>query len=162
MDFVALSSGAAWVRLLSNSEMEALRKSRNILYAPGTQQTGTSFPMPKTQEKPRNHHSSRASLLAAGEGFEPSHTESESAVLPLHKPAVSLACSANNNYYTQFSPFVNSFFKNFFFFFQILPKLSDFILNSTEKTCSASFRELLWQEKGPVLRPALFSVWKIG
>lgn len=26
--------------------------------------------------------------LAAGEGFEPSHTESESAVLPLHKPAI--------------------------------------------------------------------------
>ncbi len=28
-------------------------------------------------------------FLAAGEGFEPSHTESESAVLPLHNPAVS-------------------------------------------------------------------------
>ena len=28
------------------------------------------------------------SELAAGEGFEPSHTESESAVLPLHKPAI--------------------------------------------------------------------------
>ena len=27
-------------------------------------------------------------FLAAGEGFEPSHTESESAVLPLHKPAI--------------------------------------------------------------------------
>ena len=27
-------------------------------------------------------------LMAAGEGFEPSHTESESAVLPLHKPAM--------------------------------------------------------------------------
>ena len=26
--------------------------------------------------------------LAAGEGFEPSHTESESAVLPLHNPAM--------------------------------------------------------------------------
>ena len=26
-------------------------------------------------------------VLAAGEGFEPSHTESESAVLPLHNPA---------------------------------------------------------------------------
>ena len=32
------------------------------------------------------------SHLAAGEGFEPSHTESESAVLPLHKPAMKL-CS---------------------------------------------------------------------
>ncbi len=29
-------------------------------------------------------------LMAAGEGFEPSHTESESAVLPLHKPARSV------------------------------------------------------------------------
>ena len=29
-------------------------------------------------------------ILAAGEGFEPSHTESESAVLPLHKPAISV------------------------------------------------------------------------
>ena len=28
--------------------------------------------------------------VAAGEGFEPSQTESESGVLPLHKPAVSL------------------------------------------------------------------------
>ncbi len=27
-------------------------------------------------------------FLAAGEGFEPSHTESESAVLPLHNPAI--------------------------------------------------------------------------
>jgi hypothetical protein len=31
--------------------------------------------------------------LAAGEGFEPSHTESESAVLPLHKPAISVRLS---------------------------------------------------------------------
>ena len=31
--------------------------------------------------------------LAAGEGFEPSHTESESAVLPLHKPAIFTALS---------------------------------------------------------------------
>ena len=30
--------------------------------------------------------------VAAGEGFEPSHTESESAVLPLHNPAI-LHCS---------------------------------------------------------------------
>ena len=29
-----------------------------------------------------------ASFKAAGEGFEPSHTESESAVLPLHNPAM--------------------------------------------------------------------------
>ena len=30
-------------------------------------------------------------FLAAGEGFEPSQTESESGVLPLHKPAICLA-----------------------------------------------------------------------
>ena len=29
--------------------------------------------------------------MAAGEGFEPSHTESESAVLPLHNPATAKA-----------------------------------------------------------------------
>ena len=39
------------------------------------------------KRKPRSISASR--LLAAGEGFEPSHTESESAVLPLHNPAVS-------------------------------------------------------------------------
>ena len=47
-------------------------------------------------------------IMAAGEGFEPSHTESESAVLPLHNPAVFLT---NKLYYTRFlSGFVNSFF----------------------------------------------------
>ena len=44
--------------------------------------------------------------MAAGEGFEPSHTESESAVLPLHNPAVFLT---NKNYYTHLCGFVNSF-----------------------------------------------------
>ena len=34
--------------------------------------------------------------MAAGEGFEPSHTESESAVLPLHKPAISVCRSVVN------------------------------------------------------------------
>ena len=34
--------------------------------------------------------------MAAGEGFEPSHTESESAVLPLHNPA------KRKGYYTLF------------------------------------------------------------
>ena len=33
-----------------------------------------------------NHNNSKR-FVAAGEGFEPSHTESESAVLPLHNPA---------------------------------------------------------------------------
>ena len=38
-------------------------------------------------EKSLQTLSLQAFPLAAGEGFEPSHTESESAVLPLHKPA---------------------------------------------------------------------------
>ena len=53
--------------------------------------------------------------MAAGEGFEPSHTESESAVLPLHNPAVFLT---NKNYYTHLGDFVNSFLvrkRNYFF-----------------------------------------------
>ena len=45
--------------------------------------------------------------MAAGEGFEPSHTESESAVLPLHNPAMFLT---NKIYYTRFPAFVNTFF----------------------------------------------------
>ena len=32
----------------------------------------------------------QAFLMAAGEGFEPSQTESESVVLPLHNPAIYL------------------------------------------------------------------------
>ncbi len=48
--------------------------------------------------------------LAAGEGFEPSHTESESAVLPLHNPAVFLT---NKIYYTDFLRFVNTYFHKF-------------------------------------------------
>ena len=44
-------------------------------------------------------------FMAAGEGFEPSHTESESAVLPLHNPAVFLT---NKPYYTDLTAFVNT------------------------------------------------------
>ena len=54
------------------------------------------------QKKPRNF---RSEALAAGEGFEPSHTESESAVLPLHKPAIFLFVAvvyrSNRYYYTK-------------------------------------------------------------
>ena len=46
--------------------------------------------------------------LAAGEGFEPSHTESESAVLPLHNPA------KRKCYYTWFCGFVKPYFSNLF------------------------------------------------
>ena len=45
--------------------------------------------------------------MAAGEGFEPSHTESESAVLPLHNPA------KRKSYYTKKTLFVKHFFARF-------------------------------------------------
>ena len=48
------------------------------------------------------------SKLAAGEGFEPSHTESESAVLPLHNPAMSLT---NDTHYTHLAGFVKRILK---------------------------------------------------
>lgn len=51
--------------------------------------------------------------VAAGEGFEPSHTESESAVLPLHNPAKS------KNHYTFFYRFVKSKFQDPAHFFDI-------------------------------------------
>ena len=52
-------------------------------------------------------------LLAAGEGFEPSRTESESGVLPLHKPAMFILLgAANTNYYSVESKNVNRFLKN--------------------------------------------------
>ena len=57
--------------------------------------------------------------MAAGEGFEPSHTESESAVLPLHNPAMFLT---NKIYYTRFPAFVNTFFA-------LLEKRRDLILD---------------------------------
>ena len=50
--------------------------------------------------------------MAAGEGFEPSHTESESAVLPLHNPAKRKA------YYTSFFKFVKRFFRLLASFFR--------------------------------------------
>ena len=50
--------------------------------------------------------------MAAGEGFEPSHTESESAVLPLHKPAIfARSCRTNRYYYTGKQEFVKGFFE---------------------------------------------------
>ena len=44
----------------------------------------------RAQKKPWKFYykTSRAFCLAAGEGFEPSQTESESVVLPLHNPAI--------------------------------------------------------------------------
>lgn len=58
---------------------------------------------------------SRSTYLAAGEGFEPSHTESESAVLPLHKPAV----SCRTDIIIQKCSFLSrTFFKKFYLFFR--------------------------------------------
>ena len=52
--------------------------------------------------------------MAAGEGFEPSHTESESAVLPLHKPAIFYMFIATNRYYyTEKRKIVNRLFETF-------------------------------------------------
>ena len=63
---------------------------------------------------PRNN---RYGELAAEEGFEPSHTESESAVLPLHNSAISLLRSREQQrYYNSFQKNVNPFFAGFSIF----------------------------------------------
>ena len=56
--------------------------------------------------------------MAAGEGFEPSQTESESGVLPLHKPAICLA-SKRMIYYMRFFENVKVFFLFFINFFKL-------------------------------------------
>ena len=53
--------------------------------------------------------------MAAEEGFEPSQTESESGVLPLHNSA------KRKDYYTFFFRFVNTFFTQFRCFRNTLP-----------------------------------------
>jgi hypothetical protein len=59
--------------------------------------------------------------MAAELGFEPRHTESESAVLPLHNSAISIVVkrfvSTDNSYYTRFSEKVNTFFKKILNYF---------------------------------------------
>ena len=65
--------------------------------------------IPAGRERDGGGNKKRASteveaLLAAGEGFEPSHTESESAVLPLHNPAM-FVCE--HSYYTRLKINVN-------------------------------------------------------
>ena len=54
--------------------------------------------------------------MAADEGFEPSHTESESAVLPLHKSAICARYCRRKSYYSKTFPFVKKKMKNFFLF----------------------------------------------
>ena len=57
------------------------------------------------------------SFLAAGEGFEPSQTESESVVLPLHNPAICccfvVPCRRDECYYSKQFRIVNSIFQIF-------------------------------------------------
>ena len=50
--------------------------------------------------------------MAAGEGFEPSQTESESVVLPLHNPAIlHMPFHKREIYYTKQNRFVNRLLK---------------------------------------------------
>ena len=63
-------------------------------------------------------------FMAAGEGFEPSQTESESVVLPLHNPAVSVLSRQDRELlyhgFTDCQGFF-AFFENCFFnFFQTI------------------------------------------
>ena len=54
-----------------------------------------------------------APTLAAGEGFEPSQTESESVVLPLHNPAIFCPRRRDECYYNKQFQIVKSIFKFF-------------------------------------------------
>ena len=50
--------------------------------------------------------------MAAGEGFEPSQTESESVVLPLHNPAIyDMLLRERRVYYTKCAQIVKPLFK---------------------------------------------------
>ena len=101
--------------------------------AQNTQRTIRKKSIPESKEKVLKPCGFRT-FVAAGEGFEPSHTESESAVLPLHKPAIfAHSCRTNRYYYTGKQEFVKDFFeKNNICRFQ--PLLSNF---PPENTCSA-------------------------
>ena len=61
----------------------------------------------------------RIFVLAAGLGFEPRQTESESVVLPLHNPAICNRCRKHELYYSKHFGIVKgnfSFFKNIVLF----------------------------------------------
>ena len=79
--------------------------------AQNTQRTIRKKSIPESKEKVLKPCGFRT-FVAAGEGFEPSHTESESAVLPLHKPAIFVrSCRTNRYYYTGKQEFVKGFFE---------------------------------------------------
>ncbi len=79
--------------------------------AQNTQRTIRKKSIPESKEKVLKPCGFRT-FVAAGEGFEPSHTESESAVLPLHKPAIFVrSCRTNRYYYIGKQEFVKGFFE---------------------------------------------------
>ena len=65
----------------------------------------------RKKEKTRNP---KIPGLAAGEGFEPSQTESESVVLPLHNPAKFKLSLTNKRYYSKLFGNVKGILKIFF------------------------------------------------
>ena len=80
----------------TGAETGQCKSNGSLLYS--TPSVGRSCKTVKGSDKGSNRKKEVRNLtvsdfsVAAGEGFEPSHTESESAVLPLHNPAI-LRCS---------------------------------------------------------------------
>ena len=66
-----------------------------------------------TFEKSRSKRYAACSDVAAGEGFEPSQTESESVVLPLHNPAIRPRSRRDECYYSKSSENVKRYFQTF-------------------------------------------------
>ena len=67
--------------------------------------------MSKGHNMQKERHACGVSFfLAAGEGFEPSQTESESVVLPLHNPALFISLVEDECYYSKYSEFVKGYF----------------------------------------------------
>ena len=75
--------------------------------------TGGAANGSETKKKMRLVETSRV-FLAAGEGFEPSQTESESVVLPLHNPAICARFRKHECYYSRGWKIVNRIFSFFY------------------------------------------------
>ena len=89
--------------------------------AQNTQRTIRKKSIPESKEKVLKPCGFRT-FVAAGEGFEPSHTESESAVLPLHKPAICTRSRRDKRYYIRPAENVKrifTFLRLFFFVFYV-------------------------------------------
>ena len=89
----------------TGAETGQCKSNGSLLYS--TPSVGRSCKTVKGSDKGSNRKKEVRNLtvsdfsVAAGEGFEPSHTESESAVLPLHNPAIwcrSLCCVVQRTY----------------------------------------------------------------